>query len=156
MTNIRGKPWVMRLSPGLREQPAWIFIGALVFLGGLSYVLGIAESTSITRILDPKYLRLWGGVLCLSGGLVVWSTWVVNRALERLSLRFLSLCLLVYMGWILAAVPFSRATITIVMCVSLIGLSEIRVAVVKSLLRLPDFSKLPPLPRPPAEELEDR
>jgi hypothetical protein len=125
----------MRLTPGLRDQPAWIFIGTLVALAGLSYLLGIAESTNITRVLDERWLRVWGGFLFVSGGLVVGSTLATNKALERMSLRFLSLGLLVYMGWILTAVPFSRATITVTMCVSLIGLSEIRVAVLKTLLK---------------------
>jgi hypothetical protein len=128
-------PWVMRLPGGLREQPAWIYIGALCTLAGLSYLLGFAESNTITQVLAPVWLRVWGGFLLVSGALVGGSTWFGNKPLERLSLRFLSLCLLVYMGWILAAVPFNRATLTVTTVVALVGLSEIRVAVLKMVLR---------------------
>lgn len=128
-------PWVMRLPAGLREQPAWIFIGTLSLLTGLSYLLGLAGSSTINQVLAPTWLRLWGGILCLSGMLVVVSTIRASRALERLALRFLSLCLLVYMGWVLTAVSLSRAALTVMLCVSLVGLSEIRVAVVRALLQ---------------------
>lgn len=127
----------MRLPHGLRDQPAQIFIGALFALAGLSYLLGIAESNSITRVLDPTWLRVWGGFLFLSGVLTVWSTWSVNRPLERMALRFMSLGLLMYIGWILAAVPFARAVITVALVACMIVMSEIRVAVIKVLLRAP-------------------
>lgn len=125
----------MRLPGGLRDQPAWVFIGALCTLAGLSYLLGIAESTSITRVLDPVWLRVWGGFLFVSGGLLTYSTWVGAKALERMSLRFLSLGFLVYMGWVLAAVPLSRATLSVTTVLALVVLSEIRAAVLKMLLR---------------------
>jgi hypothetical protein len=133
------RPLVMRLPVGLREQSAWIFIGILCAAAGLSYLTGIAESTSITRVLNPTWLRLWGGFLLIAGSLVTASTWVSNKPLERLSLRLLSLGLLVYMGWVLAAVPLSRATWAATTCLSMVALSEIRVAVLRAVLR----------PRPP-------
>lgn len=129
----------MRLPGGLRDQAGWVFIGALAFLAGLSYLLGIAESTSITKVLDPTWLRVWGGFLCLSGGLITWSTAVANKAVERMSLRFLSLGMLVYIGWILLAVPISRAVFATFVNLALIGLAEVRVAVLSAVLRsLPD------------------
>jgi hypothetical protein len=131
-------PWVMRLPGGLRDQPGWVFIGTLAFLAGLSYLTGLAESTSITRVLDPKWLRVWGGCLCLAGGLVAVSSWVANKALERMSLRFLSLSFLVYMGWILAALPMTRAVFTVTMGLALVVLSEIRVGVLTAVLRVPE------------------
>lgn len=137
----------MRLPGGLREQPAWIYIGGLCTLAGLSYLLGIAESNSITEILAPVWLRVWGGFLFVSGLLVAGSTWASNKPLERMSLRFLSLGLLVYMGWILAAIPLSRATLTATTVIALVGLSEIRVAVLKTALR--------PLPASPPGDEED-
>lgn len=135
MRSRKGLPWVMRLPGGLRDQPAQIFIGGLFALAGLSYMLGIAESNSITQVLDPTWLRVWGGFLLLSGVLVIWSTWCANRPLERMALRFMSLGLLMYIGWILAAVPFVRAVFTLALVACLIVLSEIRVAVIKVLLR---------------------
>lgn len=132
------KSWVMRLPRGLREQPGWVFIGTLCALVGLSYMLGISE-TSITRVLSLAVLRIWGGFLCVSGVLVVYSTVTANRPLEKLSLRFLSLGLFIYMAWAVVAVSIQRATIAVFMGLSLIILSEIRVAVLKILLRpLPD------------------
>ncbi len=129
------RSWVFRLPEGLREQPGWILIGGLCFLAGLSYLLGIAESTAITRVLSPAWLRVWGGFLGLAGVLVITSTLACNKPLERLSLRLLSLGLMVYAGWILTAVPLSRATMTVVLCISFVGLAEIRVAVLKALFK---------------------
>jgi hypothetical protein len=136
-------PWVMRLPPGLREQPAWILIGVIGVLAGLSYTFGLAESTSITRVLDPVWLKVWGGFLAGSGMLVIAATWMRNRPLERLALRALSLSLLVYAGWILTAIPLSRAVFTISTCAALVCLSEIRVAVLRMAMRpLPRHLKL--------------
>lgn len=137
---------MMRLPQGLRDQPAQVYLGTLAAIAGLSYLLGIAESTTITRVLDAGWLRIWGGFLFVSGALVIWSTWTSTKALERMSLRFLSLGLLVYMGWILAAVPLARATLTVATIMALVGYTEIRVAVIKALLR--------PLPRMSWEEGE--
>jgi hypothetical protein len=125
----------MRLPPGLRNQPGWIFIGTLAFLAGLSYAIGIAESTTVTRVLDPEYLRVWGGMLAVSGLLVVTATWSGKTALERMSLRFLSLSFLVYMGWIVVAIPLGRALFTVMMGLALVVLAEIRVAVLTAVLR---------------------
>jgi hypothetical protein len=136
----------MRLPGGLREQPAWIFIGTLCMLAGLSYLVGIAESSTIMRVLDEVWLRIWGGYLFVSGALVVGSVWTLNRALERMALRFLSLGFLIYMGWILAVVPPSRAMLTVMMIIALVGLSEIRVAMLTMALR--------PLPPMPPEEVD--
>lgn len=134
----------MRLPGGLREQPAWIFIGTLCGLAGLSYMIGLAESNSITQVLDPLWVRVWGGFLFLAGLLVVASTWMRNRPLERMSLRMLSLGFLIYMGWLLTVLPWSRAALTVGMCLSLFVLAEIRVAVLHMAMR--------PLPPMPGEE----
>jgi len=140
------RDWVMRLPLGLRDQPAWVFIGALVALAGVSYLIGIAESTSITRVLDPTWLRVWGGFQAVSGTLIVVSTVAANKPLERLSLRLLSLGILIYIGWILAAIPLSRAAFTVALCLAFVGLAEIRVAVLKAVLR--------PLPTAAVKALE--
>lgn len=131
---VSRKSWVMKLPHGIREQPGWIFIGTMCFLAGLSYLFGVSES-AITRELDEEWLRGWGGFLSLAGLLVVISTGTSNRPLERLSLRFLSLGVLVYTGWILATVPLQRVTFVAFMGIALIGLSEIRVAVHKAVLK---------------------
>ena len=127
----------MRLPPGLREQPGWIFIGTLCALAGLGYLLGLSESASITRVMNPIWLHVWGGFLALSGSLLVLSTWTRNKPLERMSLRFLSLGLMVYGSWVLTVLPLAKATMTISLCVALTGLAEIRVGVLKALLRTP-------------------
>ncbi len=134
----------MRLPGGLREQPGWIFIGTLCVLAGLSYLTGLAESTTLTRVLDPLWVRAWGGYLGVAGALVTYSTWVSNKPLERMSLRFLSLGFFIYMGWLLAILPPSRAALTVAMSLALFVLAEIRVAVLKMAMR--------PLPPMPSEE----
>jgi hypothetical protein len=124
----------MRLPAGLREQPAWVFIGVLVGLVGLSYVTGFTES-SIAQAVGVNGLRVWGAFLTLSGFGVVWATVAADRALERLSLRVLSICLLVYSAWLMTVVDWRRAVMTITLTVILVLLAEIRIAVLNSLFR---------------------
>ncbi len=128
-------PWVFRLPPGLREQPAWVFIGTFVALAGLGYLLGISDSSTVTRVVTETVLRVWGGVLFVAGLLVIYSTIRANKPLEKLALRVQSISLLLYMGWIVTAIPVSKATLTVALCICLAGLSEIRIAVIKVLLR---------------------
>lgn len=127
--------WILYLPRGLQDQPAWVFIGTLVCFSGLSYLLGFSQSTTLNRVLDPDLLRIWGGFELFAGALVVYSTIRSSRPLERLALRFLSLGFLVYVGWILTAAPLNRAMVTTVTCISLVGLTEIRVAVLKASLK---------------------
>lgn len=132
--NKTRKSWVMRLPHGVRQQAGWIFIGIMCFLVGLSYLLGVSQST-VTRELDPRWLRGWGGFLCVAGILIVVSTATINKPLERLALRFLSLGVFVYTGWLLATVPLDRVGFVAFIGIALIGLAEIRVAVLKAELR---------------------
>lgn len=131
----RRKTWVMRLPRGLREQPAWVFIGTLATLTGLSYLLGISSSANVTKVLAESWLQVWGGFLSFAGILVVIATVKANRPLEKLALRLLSLGFLVYLCWVLVAIPPTRATFTAMICLSLIGMAEIRVAILKVALR---------------------
>lgn len=140
MKSFRGS-WVMRLPHGVRDQPAWIFIGFMCAAAGFSYMLGVSQSATVESVLGSVGLRLWGGYLFLAGSLVVAATWNANKPLERLSLRLLSLGLLLYTCWIVLAVPISKATLTVSLCIGLVGMAEIRVAVLKSVLK--------PLPKLP-------
>lgn len=135
MVTLPKKSWVERLPRGMREQPAWMLIGALSCLTGLSYLLGFSQSATIMRVLGPEWLRVWGGFLCLAGFMVIISTMTMNRPFEKLSLRFLSIGFMVYMGWVFVAIPPTRAMVTAALCVSIIGLAEIRVAVLKVAMR---------------------
>ena len=107
----RGKPPLMlRVPPGLRDRPLWVFMGFMTFVGGLSYVAGFAEST-ISSAVTKNGLRVWGVVFAIAGlGLMV-ATLKAKRALEKLALRAFSASLLVYGGWLLVVVPFQRAVI---------------------------------------------
>lgn len=125
----------MRLPRGLREQPAWVFIGTLTAATGLSYLLGVANSATVSKVLEHGWLRAWGGFLLVAGVLVVISTVTTNRPLERMSLRFLSIGYLMYLFWVLTVIPPTRAMVTVVACISLAGLAEIRVAVIKVILK---------------------
>lgn len=129
------RSWVMHLPKGVREQPGWILIGLLAAATGLSYLLGISSSATVSRVLEHGWLQAWGGFLFLAGALVVSSTITANRALEKLSLRFLSLGFLVYLAWVLTVIPPTRAMVTVVTCLSLVGMAEIRVAVIKVVLK---------------------
>lgn len=128
-------PWIMRLPRGLREQPAWVFIGVLVTLGGLGFVTGLTES-NVSEAIGPTGLRIWGAVLLLSGLGVLSATIAARPALEKLALRVLSLSIFVYAGWLLTVVDWKRAAMSVVLCAVLIGLAEIRIATLKALYRI--------------------
>lgn len=130
-------PWIMRLPPGLREQPAWVFIGFLIGIVGLTYVTGVSDS-SVARAVGDAGLRVWGCFLAFSGFGVVYATIAAKPALEKLTLRVLSLCMFVYQGWLLAVVDWRRAAMSCVLVLILISLAEVRVAVLKTLLRVVD------------------
>ena len=123
----------MRLPAGLRKQPAWVFIGLLIGLAGLSYVGGFTES-SVSRAVGTVGLRVWGGVLTFSGFAVVLATLRGRPALEKLALRILSICMAVYGGWLTIVVELNRVVMSTVLVLILIGMAEIRVAVLKMLL----------------------
>jgi hypothetical protein len=133
-------PWIMRLPQGLREQPAWVFIGLLIGSIGVTYVTGVADS-SITRAVGEAGLRVWGSFLVFSGFGVVYATVRAKPALEKLTLRILSLCMFVYQGWLLTVVDWRRALMSCVLVLILISLAEVRVAVLKTLLRVVDKRK---------------
>lgn len=136
----------MKLPVGVREQPGWLFVGLLFTTVGLSYLFGVSESTTVSQVLGSGGLRLWGGFLSFSGVLVIIGTWNRNLALEKLALRLLSLGLLAYMGWVITIVPISRATFVVALCASFAGLSEIRIATIKAVLK-PLPAKLPEVPK---------
>lgn len=127
-------PWVMRLPRGLREQPAWVFIGLLVGLSGVSYLTGVADS-SVSRAIGETGLRVWGGFLAFSGFSVLWSTLVADPVLEKLALRIMSLSMLVYGGWVVTIIDIRRAVMTLALTLILSGLAEIRVGVLRALLK---------------------
>jgi hypothetical protein len=128
-------PWVMRLPRGLRDQPAWVFIGFLVTLGGLGFVTGLTES-SVSQAIGTTGLRVWGAVLLLSGLGVLSATLSAKPALEKLALRVLSLCMFVYVGYLFVVVDWKRVAMSAILCAVLIGLAEIRIGTLKALYRI--------------------
>lgn len=133
--------WVNKLPTGLRDQPSQVFTGVLVSLAGLSYLFGLSHSTAL-QVVSELWLQSWGGLLFIAGVLVVFGTLRANKPLERMALRIQSISLFVYMVWVLSAIPLTRATLTVALCVCLIGLSEIRIAVLKALMRpLPESAR---------------
>lgn len=129
------RSWVMVLPTGLREQPGWVLMGVLAAATGLSYLFGISSSPTVSKVLSEGWIQGWGGFLFVAGSLVVYSTMAANRPLEKLSLRFLSLGFLVYLAWVLTVIPPTRAMVTVVTCLTLVGMAEIRVAVLKVVLK---------------------
>ena len=127
-------PLLLRLPRGLREQPAWIFIGFLVGLTGLSYLIGFSQS-SISTVVGANALRVWGAFLAFSGFAVVYATFQAKPAFEKLALRTLSICMFVYCGWVLTVIDIRRAAVTTALVLTLVSMAEIRVAVLKALLR---------------------
>jgi hypothetical protein len=129
------KSWVLKIPPGVREQSGWIFIGILVALSGLGYLVGVADS-AVARAIGGIGLQAWGGFLAITGFLVTFATWRAKPALEKLALRWLVFSLASYGAWIIVVVPFKVAVMPITLVTILVGLAEIRIGYIKLLLDL--------------------
>ncbi len=121
----------------VRNNPAWIFIGGLFVVAGLSMLFGVAEPNAIQQRLNsvPGVLNGWGLGLALGGSGLVYATLRSDVILERLTLRILSLSLVVYGLWALMAVGFKRAAVTAALCAMLVFVFEIRIAVIELIFK---------------------
>jgi hypothetical protein len=72
----------------------------------------------------------------ISGIGVLAATVSARPAMEKLALRSMSLCMFVYVGWILVVVDWRRSAMTVMLGLMLIWLAEIRVAALKGLYRV--------------------
>lgn len=129
--------WVMRLPKGLREQPAWVFIGFMVALVGLGFATGLATSAVYLSI-GGIGLKFWGGFLTLTGTLTMYATVRAKPALEKMSLRWLAFALLAYTLWLSMNIPITVGAMTYMLATVLIGMAEIRVGHLKILLKVID------------------
>lgn len=127
------KPWILRLPPGVINNPAWIFIGALFVLAGIGVLAGATSDTSISQRLEPFVRQAWGLALFVGGLLMVVTTIHPDLLLERFVLRVLSIIFITYAGWAVAVVG-ARAIITAVMCLVLVAVFEVRIAVIRQIL----------------------
>lgn len=126
-------PLIMRVPRGLREQPAWVFIGVLLALSGLSFAVGFTESM-VAQAIGELGLRVWGSALTLSGVLLVAAVVKAKPALEKLALRTMTCTLMAYMGYLLLVAPFKRTVMSVVLTLILCGLAEFRVSHLKALM----------------------
>jgi hypothetical protein len=129
------KAWILKLPQGVREQSGWIFIGILVALSGIGYMVGIAKS-AVTEAIGPAGLQGWGAFLAVTGCLVTYATWRAKPSLEKLSLRWLAFSLLAYGSWLIVAIPIALAVMPVTLITILVGLAEIRVGYIKLMLSL--------------------
>jgi hypothetical protein len=123
----------MRTPRGLREQPAWVFIGVMVLLTGLSYMTSFTESM-VSRAIGDLGLRIWGALFAGSGLLLVIATVGSKASLEKLALRTMTCTLLSYAGYLMTVAPVRRAAFTVVLVLLLSGLIEFRVYQLKTLI----------------------
>lgn len=128
-----------RVPVGVQLNGGWLLVGTIMFMSGLGFASGVTESTTITKLMGDTAIHVWGGVLMTSGALLGVAIWFSRVALEKLALNLMSIALSVYGAWLAAAVPFSRTGLTITLLIIFVGLAQIRVAVLRRLLR--------PLPR---------
>lgn len=131
---MKRRPWINYVPVGIQLNGGWFLMGLLFVMSGFAYLIRFTESTTITRVLDPIGLQVWGGVLLSGGLLLCYSIARSKLALEKLALNFLSVALLVYGGWIASAVPFARTGITLILIVSFVLIIQVRVAVIRKLL----------------------
>lgn len=126
-------PLIMRMPRGLREQPAWVFIGVLFIFSGLTFAAGIAESM-VAKAIGNVGLRIWGTVLTLAGVLLVAAVLKAKPALEKLALRTMTCTLMAYAGYLLLVAPFTRTVLQVVLVLILCGTAELRVIHLKALM----------------------
>lgn len=130
----RQRPLIDRVPLGVREQPAWIFIGVMFVLVGLGYVTGTAQSM-LSEAIGETGLKVWGSSLMLSGLLLIVATARARPSMEKLALRIMSSNIFAYAGWLLAVIPWNRAATTVVLSGSLIVLAEFRVMHIRALMK---------------------
>lgn len=129
----RQRTMYSRVPIGVREQPAWIFIGVMFVLVGLGYVTGTTKSM-LTEAIGTVGLHIWGTSLVLSGLLLIVATTRARPSLEKFALRVLSANIFAYAGWLLTVVPWNRAATTVILSSSLIVLAEFRVMHLRNLM----------------------
>lgn len=122
-----------RLPMGLREQPAWVFIGFMFLAVGLGYATGLVES-SVARTVGGWPLQVWGITLALSGLLLMVATIRGRPALERFALRAVTCALFTYCIWLLTVTTPARAGIVYILAAGFIALAEFRVYHLKTLM----------------------
>lgn len=128
------KSWVMYFPRGLREQSAWVFIGLMLVLSGLTWATGISDS-AISRAIGNGGLRAWGVSLSVTGVLLISATISARPALEKLSHRILIINIGLYLGWLLVVVPVNAAAPSMLLGGALIVLSGFRIWHLKSLMQ---------------------
>jgi hypothetical protein len=136
------KPMVDRVPIGIQLGGGWLFVGILTSLTGLGFLTGITESTSITRVLNHEWLQVWGGVLLVAGILLCVAISLSKAALEKLALNLMCVALLVYGGWISSAVPIDKTGITLILIIGFVTLAQVRVAVIRKLLKPKDIREV--------------
>ncbi len=119
---------------GIREQPAWLFIGFIVVMSGVGYVSGQTTSAIIEAI-GSDGLRAWGVSMVFSGLLVMVATANAKPSLEKFALRILSCNILAYVGWVAVVVPLNRIGATIMMGMALVAVAESRARHLTELIR---------------------
>lgn len=130
----RSKSWILKLPEWARRNPLGVFIAILLSFTGVLYALELSTSTAITENLNPIGLRAWG-IFLASGGIVkLLGNVAYDYPLEKLGCRLISVSVFVYAFWVLFSVGL-RGLTTIVLCMILVVTLEIRVAVIKLILK---------------------
>lgn len=127
-------PWILRLPAGVRNNPAWIFIGSFFMISGFTLVTGVGGSPTVKAVLPPYFMNIWGALILLGGGGLIYATIKADILLERLLLRTLSISLVVYLVWIIGAAGIGRSIVSTALGLTLVVIFEIRVAVIKQLI----------------------
>lgn len=130
----RRNTWIFRMPEWARRNPLGIFIAILMIFTGTLYATDLATSTVITKSLDPIGLRIWGSSLAFGGIVKLYGNVAYDYPLEKLGCRFISLSVVIYALWVMASVGL-RGTTTVALCLILAITLEIRVAVIKLILR---------------------
>lgn len=130
-------PWILRLPANVRNNPAWIAIGAIFLITGVSFLAGFSDPSSISSKLPGGALNVWGALLASSGCSLIWATLRLNLLLERFTLRTLTWLCIGYAGWAVSAVGVSRATGVCLLSAALSSVFIVRAAVINLILDPP-------------------
>lgn len=102
-------PWVLRVPSVFQTNSSLIFIALMCTIAGLAALFGFSDPQSITSKMSLPFYQVWGASLTIAGGLLVYGIVIRDVLIEKYAARVLSLGLVSFIAWAVAAVGFRRA-----------------------------------------------
>lgn len=127
-------PWLFRLPRAFQVSSSLLFLAFFVMIAGLSALFGLSEPSSITAEMSLPLYSLWGGVVALAGAGLAYGIFTREQLIEKFSARILTIMLLTFMAWAVAAVGASRAGVILTLSAIVIFFLEQRICFINVIL----------------------